>query len=258
MKEQRIIGLGDAGSYGDCVAQWLNKNEYLGEANIVFAESNEAVLSLVASSEAPDIGVVPVYNSSAGYVVEVMRWLMRQEDQRQEHLSVRSIANPYLFAMRRISLRIHHQLLGCDPTTDTGGIKTVVSHPQALEQCREHLSGLGKVTLKPFSSTASAARWVAEQADPTIAAIASPFCAGIYGLTALEGNFEDDENNYTHFYVFEKCHPLPSKIHLLLSDPVARDALGLLEEGNIRHILSTGIALLLWPSRSGHGVLHDI
>ncbi|MCV4601036.1 hypothetical protein OFC63_33955, partial [Escherichia coli] len=77
-------------------------------------------------------------------------------------------------------LRVRHQLLAAKGATlDT--VKRVLSHTQALGQCRRKLIQLG---LKPVpeADTAGSARIVSEAKDPALAAIASSLAAEIYGL----------------------------------------------------------------------------
>jgi prephenate dehydratase len=82
-------------------------------------------------------------------------------------------------------------------------IKRVMSHTQALGQCRKTLRSLG---LKPIpeADTAGSARLVAEQGDPSLAAIASKLAAEIYGLDILRSDIEDEAHNTTRFLILAK------------------------------------------------------
>jgi chorismate mutase/prephenate dehydratase len=76
----------------------------------------------------------------------------------------------------------------------------VLSHPQALAQCRHWLEeNLADVPLVDASSTAMAARQASE--DPGIAAIASEIAASLYGLRIIKSKIQDNTNNLTRFLV---------------------------------------------------------
>src|SRR5690606_19601015 len=79
-------------------------------------------------------------------------------------------------------------------------LKTVMSHTQALGQCRNTLRRLG---LKPVpeADTAGSARIVSEQNDLSLAAIASSLAADIYGLKILQSDIEDEAHNTTRFVI---------------------------------------------------------
>ena len=51
------------------------------------------------------------------------------------------------------------------------------------------------------ASTAAAASYVAETKDPSIAAVASPGAANLYGLTVLAENVQITDANKTRFYI---------------------------------------------------------
>lgn len=80
-------------------------------------------------------------------------------------------------------------------------IKEVLSHPQALFQCREFIKRkLPLARLKEVSSTAEAAKFVSES-EGNIAAIGSKSLSKIYGLTIAAERIQDSDNNMTRFYV---------------------------------------------------------
>lgn len=80
-------------------------------------------------------------------------------------------------------------------------IEGVLSHPQALFQCREFIKRkLPLARLKEVSSTAEAAKFVSES-EGNIAAIGSKSLSKIYGLTIAAERIQDSDNNMTRFYV---------------------------------------------------------
>ncbi len=92
-------------------------------------------------------------------------------------------------------LPIRHALMGIGPRD---AIRQAMSHPQALGQCRHWLKAHG---IEPVSypDTAGAAAKVAERADPTIAALAPPAAAALYGLDLLATDIADADHNTTRF-----------------------------------------------------------
>jgi chorismate mutase / prephenate dehydratase len=96
-------------------------------------------------------------------------------------------------------LPVRHCLLGI-PGAVLGDIRTVLSHTQPLEQCRQYLRRRG-VETKTCASTTGAAREVAQMQDITLAAIGSEAAGRIYGLNLLEHDIQDNPANYTRFVV---------------------------------------------------------
>jgi len=96
-------------------------------------------------------------------------------------------------------LPVRHCLLGF-PGAVPSDIRTVLSHPQPLEQCRQYLRRRGWES-KACASTTGAAQEVAQKRDITLAAIASEAAGRIYGLDVLEYNIQDNPANFTRFIV---------------------------------------------------------
>lgn len=96
-------------------------------------------------------------------------------------------------------LPIRYALMGLDPAAR---ITEVMSHPQALGQCRNWLRtrGLRPIT---YADTAGAAAMVAELGQPETAAIAPRAAADLYGLHILADGLEDAEHNMTRFVILE-------------------------------------------------------
>ncbi|SFH85710.1 prephenate dehydratase [Halpernia frigidisoli] len=116
-----------------------------------------------------------------------------------------SMTLDYLYDFKNISIEAevvmpiaHHLLVNKEnPEFDT-----VISHPQALAQCYHSLDKNFKdYTRKDFSSTAAAAKYVSENPDKKIAAIANSYAANLYDLKILKKNIHDFEQNHTRFIV---------------------------------------------------------
>ena len=84
-----------------------------------------------------------------------------------------------------------------------GTIKRVLSHTQALGQCRNTLRKLS-LTPVPEADTAGSARIVSESNDLSMAAIASRLAAEIYGLEILKSDIEDEAHNTTRFLILTR------------------------------------------------------
>ena len=138
-------------------------------------------------------GVLPFENSSAGDVSTVLDLLY---------------THPDLVIARMCDLPIRQDLLGV-PGGTLAQVRTVVSHTQALAQSSAFLQQHGLAT-RTWSNTAEAARYVAEQNDPALAAIASAETAGLYGLQVLAQGVNTEGDNTTRFIVIERTAPPPA------------------------------------------------
>ena len=127
--------------------------------------------------------VVPIENSTTGSVLPVLdRLLPGQVHIIAEHL-----------------VEVRHSLLGLHGSA-LEGIKRVRSHPEALAQAEAILTHWGWEPV-PVHDTAGAVRQIAEQDDPTEAALAPERVAGSYGLTVLLRDVVDRPHNTTRFVV---------------------------------------------------------
>jgi prephenate dehydratase len=82
-------------------------------------------------------------------------------------------------------------------------LKTAMSHPQALGQCRHYLRSHGIITVA-YADTAAAASFVAANDDASAAAIAPPIAADLYGLVPINDGVQDDVSNTTRFVVLSR------------------------------------------------------
>jgi prephenate dehydratase len=86
------------------------------------------------------------------------------------------------------------------------GIKEVMSHPQALGQCRHWLKQHG-ISPVAYPDTAGAGAVVAELGDPAIGALVPPGAGELYGLDVLAGSLADADHNMTRFVVLAREAP---------------------------------------------------
>jgi chorismate mutase/prephenate dehydratase len=148
-------------------------------------------------------GVLPIENSSYGSVAEVYD-LMRK----------------YRFSIvRSVRLKIDHRLLA-KPGVALSGIREIVSHEQAIGQCGAFLKGLRDVKVTVFGNTAEAAQFVSTSGRNDLAAISSPACAVLYGLSVVADDISDSDSNYTRFICIAKdlqIYPGANRMSLMLN-----------------------------------------
>lgn len=162
-------------SYADMAAAELYPN-----AKRVPMQSWEEVFQAVVDGDV-DVGVVPVENSTAGTVNEVYDLLQQYG----------------LYVSRSHIKVIKHCIAACKGAT-LETIREVHSHPQALRQCQQYIKKHGYIVYEE-SNTAVAAHDIAQQNDPTRAAICSEAAAKLYGLEILESHVNDADYNQTRF-----------------------------------------------------------
>lgn len=184
---------GCAGAFSHLAAQSV-----FPTAEIVFYPTFKQALDAVAQGDS-DAAVVPVENSSAGRVADIHR-LLPQAD---------------LFVTGEKFIPVRHCLLGTSAAC-LSDVKTVLSHPQALAQCRGNLTKKG-FAAEACANTAEAAKTVAERGDKTLAALASAAAADLYGLKILETDMQDFDLNMTRFWVLERAPRTPDTKHPITS-----------------------------------------
>lgn len=156
-------------------------------AQLIPEKSVSAVFEDVSRGRA-DFGVVPVENSTEGVVAHTLDMFMVTD----------------LVINAEIKLAISHDLLSLSGRMEE--ITRVVSHPQALAQCRHWLEeNLPDIPLVDVASTARAAQMAAE--DGSVAAVASEMAATLYGVQVVKHKIEDNPNNFTRFLVIGKKSP---------------------------------------------------
>ena len=133
-----------------------------------------------------DVCVLPTENSAGGDVGQVSDLMF----------------SGTLFLNGMYELAVSQDLLGIKGAR-VEDIKTVISHPQALSQCRKYIIEHGFDT-KEYTNTALAANAVSEGGDKTVGAIASAEAAELFGLTVIEKNINESLSNTTRFAVFSR------------------------------------------------------
>lgn len=156
---------------------------------IQYMKTYDAVFAAIENGFC-EYGVLPLENSTAGSVNKVYR----------------AMQNRKFRIARSIRLKIDHHLVA-PKGVSLADIREVVSHDQALAQCDEFLSGLGKkqeIAQTQYNNTAAAAEMVATGTRRDVAAICSRRSAEQYGLEFLQKNIQDNPNNFTRFICISK------------------------------------------------------
>ena len=187
-----------------------------------------------------DCAVLPLENSYAGEVDQVLDIMF------QGTLYINGIYD----------LEVTHNLLGI-PGATIDDIKTVISHPQALEQCAKFIKKHNFEAVRA-NNTAIAAQKVVEGGDKSVAAIASRDTAKLYGLKVLERRINESSHNTTRFAVFSRVESIPSlkenDLRFIMVFTVRNEAGALAEAINIigdcgfnmRSIRSRPMKNLMW------------
>jgi len=183
MEIKKLTTLGPDGTYA---SQGVKK--YFSSSEIVFVPTISDIL--VAGARGGAI-VLPLENSIEGTV----------------RLSWDGLLEKRLFLSGIFGMSIRHALgTKCRKLSD---VKIVVSHPQAISQCRKFIDRYLKgVKIEYVGSTAEAVKKAASSRGASrgagVAAIASPYACELYGLPILRSEIEDEKGNVTIFGVAGK------------------------------------------------------
>lgn len=180
--------MGFLGPVGTFTEQALLTQPDLARSELSPLASMPDVLFATAAGDV-DFGFVAIENSIEGTVNVTLDTLAFEVD---------------LFIQREVVITVQMNLLGL-PGARLDQVREVASIPHATAQCRTFLSrALPDVVTRATNSTAEAAKAVADQADPTLVAIAPAMAASLYGLEVLATDVEDHPENATRFVL---VHP---------------------------------------------------
>jgi prephenate dehydratase len=175
-EEKKIACLGPRGSHSEAAARRLFAKE-----DILLYPTISAAIESLRACEA-DVCVAPIENSIEGSINITMDKLALEGD---------------FCIVRELVWPIRHHLASQDEKTP---LTTVMSHPQALAQCRETLKKLLPAAVPAETgSTSEAAERAA--ADKSAGAVSSIEAARIYGLRVRAYDIQDTAVNCTRFVV---------------------------------------------------------
>ena len=181
---KRVAIQGFVGSFHDIAAHQYFNGEQL---QLVCCATFEEVFDNLAKDPTM-IGMTAIENTIAGSLLHNYELL------RESGLTV----------VGEHKLHISHCIC-CLPDDSWETISEVHSHPVALMQCRQFLSGHADLKVVECEDTAGAAKDIAVAARRGCAAICSSSAAHIYGMKVLEDHIEDNKHNFTRFLVL--CNP---------------------------------------------------
>src|SRR5579864_7861111 len=138
--------------------------------------------------------VIPVENTLAGPVGEHLDLLLERD----------------VFIHAELRLRIEHNLIAA-PGTKLKDVRQVLSHPVALDQCRNFFRRHKGVAAVPFYDTAGSVKHIMAQSLRDTAAIASSQAAKEYGAKVLMSGLEDNKQNFTRFFLINKRKEISAK-----------------------------------------------
>lgn len=134
-----------------------------------------------------DYSVVPIENTIEGSVSLHLDWLIHKVDL--------PIYAEWVYPSVQNLIGYPERKQG-----ESLDVKRIYSHPVAIAQCRDFLDQhLPDVAFENVSSTAEGVKIVAAHPGEPWAAIGTKLAAGKFGLTVLQENITDHQNNYTRF-----------------------------------------------------------
>jgi len=131
--------------------------------------------------------VIPIENTLAGTVAEHADLMLTRG----------------VFIQREYLLRIVHNVIAM-PGVRLGSLRRVLSHPVALDQCRDFFRRHPKIEPVPFYDTAGSVKHVIANQLKDAAGIAGRQAAREYSGSIVESSIEDDKRNFTRFFLIRK------------------------------------------------------
>jgi prephenate dehydratase len=131
--------------------------------------------------------VIPIENTLAGTVAEHADLMLTRE----------------VFIQAEYLLRIVHNVIAM-PGVRLGALRRVLSHPVALDQCRDFFRRHPKIEAVPFYDTAGSVKHVIAEKLTDAAGIAGTQAAREYSGSILQSSIEDDKRNFTRFFLIRK------------------------------------------------------
>ncbi|MGA8938140.1 MAG: prephenate dehydratase domain-containing protein [Acidobacteriaceae bacterium] len=178
---RRVAIQGERGSNSHMAAL-----EMLGAVEVVPCSVSAEVVDAVLMQRV-DAAVLPIENSLHGSVAEHYDLLL---------------AHPVRIDGESL-LRIRHNLIAA-PGVKVEEIRSVLSHPVALSQCRKFLAEFRQAKAVPFYDTAGSVKHVMEAGLRDTAGIAPELAAEEYGAEVLVAGIEDHAQNITRFQLLRR------------------------------------------------------
>jgi prephenate dehydratase len=139
--------------------------------------------------------VIPIENTLAGTVAEHADLMLTRE----------------VFIQAEYLLRIVHNVIAA-PGVRLGALRRVLSHPVALDQCRDFFRRHPKIEAVPFYDTAGSVKHVIAEKLQDAGGIAGKQAAREYSGSILQSGVEDDKRNFTRFFLIRKLGKTAKKM----------------------------------------------
>ena len=131
--------------------------------------------------------VIPIENTLAGTVAEHADLMLTRQ----------------VFIQGEYLLRIVHNVIAM-PGVQLRSLRRVLSHPVALDQCRDFFCRHPKIEAVPFYDTAGSVKHVIANQLKDAAGIAGHQAAREYSGNIVQSSIEDDKRNFTRFFLIRK------------------------------------------------------
>ena len=236
MSEQ--VGYLGPGTFGEEATLLYQRIAHLQAGLKALPNHVEIVRAVDAGSV--DYGVVAVENALEGAVTETLDAIL---------------AATNVWVCAELTVPVEHHLVAA-PGTALTDISVVMSHPQALAQCRGFLEReLPAARLQAALSTASAVEEAI--ATPHAAGIGTRRAAELHGGVILAESIQDDDQNATRFLVLARSDAAPTgddktSIAFAVDHDRPGTLIAALRQFSDRNLNMTHIQLR--PSRRGLGI----
>ena len=177
----RIAIQGELGSFSHEAAERM-----LPRCTVVPCARSGEVFDRVENGSAAG-AVIPIENTLAGTVAEHADLMVARD----------------VFIQAEYRLRIVHNVIAA-PGVPLRSLRRVLSHPVALDQCRDFFRKHRQIEAVPFYDTAGSVKHVIAEKLKDSAGIAGQKAAAQYGGRFLAREIEDDKNNFTRFFLIRK------------------------------------------------------
>lgn len=181
-KGARVVFQGVEGAYSHAAV----RNFFGTDENAYHVAEFEDTMKEVEEGRA-DYGVLPIENSTAGFVISNYDLLAKYKN----------------YIVGETYVPVDHMLLGLKDA-EISDIRRIYSHPQGLMQCSDYINGNKEWQQISVLNTAGAAKKVMEEGDKSQAAVASRIAGELYGLKELAQGISNVKNNTTRFIILAK------------------------------------------------------
>lgn len=188
-----IFGIqGGKGSFNEQALADYTQRHGINDCEISYLYTSENVLRALDKGDI-DYGQFAVYNSVGGILEESLYAMSK-----------------YVFSVKELfGIPIQHFLMAL-PGTSIDEIRSIVTHPQVLKQCKRTLeqkypsihltSGEGDmIDHAKVAEKMSTGDW-----DASIAVMGPKILSELYKLDILDENLQDDKTNTTYFVIVNK------------------------------------------------------